>query len=90
MLRDSVNIEVEVLIAAAIFFCFFVSVLILYVGLIAVFLGLQHQSWCMQEEMEDLLALAAGLQARVNHMERHLEIQFHVRQARNLGRRPTF
>ena len=90
MLRDSVNIEVEVLIAAAIFFCFFVSVLILYVGLIAVFLGLQHQSWCMQEEMKHLLALVVDLQGRTFRMERYLEIEFHVRQARNLGRHPTF
>lgn len=82
MLRDLVKVDAEMLIAflaAVIFFCFFVSVLILYVGLIAVFLGLQH-----------LLALAVDLQGRINRMERYLEIDYHVRQARNLGRWPTF
>lgn len=47
MLRDLVKVDAEVLIAflaAVVFFCFFVSVLILYIGLVAVFLGLQHQS----------------------------------------------
>jgi len=93
MLRDLVKIDAELLIAflaAVIFFCFFVSVFILYVGLIAVFLGLHHQSWCMQEELEHVLALAVDLQSRINHMERHLEIEYHLWQARNLGRRPTF
>ena len=82
MLRDLVKVDAETLIAflaAVAFFCFFVSVLILYVGLIAVFLGLQH-----------LLALAVDLQGRINRMERYLEIDYHVRQARNLGRWPTF
>ena len=82
MLRDLVKVDAEMLIAflaAVIFLCFFVSVLILYVGLIAVFLGLQH-----------LLALAVDLQGRINRMERYLEIEYHVRQARNLGRWPTF
>lgn len=91
MLRDLVKIDAEVLIAflaAVIFFCFFVSVLILYIGLFVVTLGLQHRSWEMQEEMTQLSDSANYVQFWIGHMEGVLDKEFHVRHARTL-RRPA-
>lgn len=93
MLRDLVKVDAKVLIdflAAVVSFCFFVSVLILYIGLVAVFLGLQHQSWRMQEETTRLSDLAVDFQVRIAHMEDELDEELHVRHARVLYRRPAF
>jgi len=91
MLRDLAKIDAEVLLAflaAVIFFCFFVSVLILYIGLFVVTLGLQHRSWEMQEEMTQLSDSANYVQFWIGHMEGVLDKEFHVRHARTL-RRPA-
>jgi len=91
MLRDLVKIDAEVLIAflaAVIFFCFFVSVLILYIGLFVVTLGLQHQYWQMQEETTRLSDVADHFQVRIERMEDELDEELHLRHGRVLSRRP--
>jgi len=91
MLRDLVKNDAEVLIAflaAVIFFCFFVSVLILYIGLFVVTLGLQHQYWQMQEETTRLSDVADHFQVRIERMEDELDEELHLRHGRVLSRRP--
>ena len=92
MLRDLVKIDAEVLIAflsAVIFFCFFVSVLILYIGLFVVSLGLLRQCWEMREETTRLSDLATDFHIRIERMEDELDGEFHLRHGRVLYRRPA-